>query len=229
MARTVWLTFWGEFRGHGDPHESPRLITAPLIALSAMAVVGGWLSIPHWFGEFTANPVAIAAHAPEYAFNWGYAAASFVIAAAGLAVGWLYYQRHSFAFFHGLTARSQPAHAGYAFLENKYYLDVLYTDMIVGSIKGPIARATYWFDQHVIDAVVNAVGIGARSAGDWMYDYVDQKVVDGAVNGTGFVAEGGGRALRTLQTGKIQQYALAFFGVGVVIAGVGLLAYTHAF
>ena len=50
------------------------------------------------------------------------------------------------------------ARAGYTVLENKYYLDHLYTDIIVGGVKGPIARAAYWFNQNVIDGVVNGVG-----------------------------------------------------------------------
>ena len=45
---------------------------------------------------------------------------------------------------------------GYTVLVNKYYFDHLYTDIIVGDIKGPIARASYWFNQNVIDGVVNA-------------------------------------------------------------------------
>ena len=53
------------------------------------------------------------------------------------------------------------ARAGYTLLVNKYYLDHLYTDVIVGGIKGPIARAAYWFNQNVIDGVVNGVGRGA--------------------------------------------------------------------
>ena len=66
----------------------------------------------------------------------------------------------------GLTRRNRAARDGYALLANKYYLDHLYTGVVVGSIKGPIARAAYWFNQHVIDGVVNAVGIGSRVAGE---------------------------------------------------------------
>ena len=55
------------------------------------------------------------------------------------------------------------ARAGYTVLENKYGLDVLYTDFIVGGVKGPIARASYWFNQNVIDGVVNGVGVASRA------------------------------------------------------------------
>jgi NADH-quinone oxidoreductase subunit L len=62
-----------------------------------------------------------------------------------------------------------------------------------------------------------------------VYDFIDQEVVDGAVNGAGFSAEEGGSILRKLQTGLVQQYAAAFFGVGIVVIGVGLLFLTHSF
>ena len=55
---------------------------------------------------------------------------------------------------------------------SKYYLDVLYTDIIVGSHQGPDrATASYWFNQHVIDNVLNYAGRGARSARPFTYEY----------------------------------------------------------
>ncbi len=90
----------------------------------------------------------------------------------------------------------------------------------MGSIKGPIARAAYWVNQNVIDGVVNAVGIGARRGGDFIYDIVDQRLVDGAVNGSAAVAGAGGGFLRTLQTGRVQQYAAILFAATAIFAAV---------
>ncbi|MFP5367824.1 MAG: hypothetical protein ACLGIS_13455, partial [Actinomycetes bacterium] len=59
---------------------------------------------------------------------------------------------------------------------------------VVGAIKGPIARAAYWTNQNIIDAVVNAAGAGTRKIGRFTYDIIDQKVVDGTVNGIGVSA-----------------------------------------
>jgi NADH-quinone oxidoreductase subunit L len=108
------------------------------------------------------------------------------------------------------------AHAGYTFLVNKYYLDDLYTDGVVGSLKGPIAQAAYWFNQNVLDGIVNGAAAIAVATGRFTYNVIDQKVVDGAVNGLGVSAEAGGGALRTVQTGKVQQYAAILFGALVV-------------
>jgi NADH:ubiquinone oxidoreductase subunit 5 (subunit L)/multisubunit Na+/H+ antiporter MnhA subunit len=109
------------------------------------------------------------------------------------------------------------AHAGYRFLEKKYYLDDLYENVIVAGIKGPIARASYWFNQHAIDGVVNGAGRSAAAAGRFAYDVLDQEVVDGAFNDlaneTGIV---GGEA-RKVQSGRVQRYAL------LLLAGVALI------
>jgi NADH-quinone oxidoreductase subunit L len=200
-----------------------------------MAVAAGWLNAfgLHAFQKWTENDVVAsimaAAHATEAKFNLPLALISLGVAIVAIAVTFAYYELHAFARLHELTTRSKLAQAGYSFLENKYYLDVLYTDMVVGSIKGPIARAAYWINQNVIDAVVNGIGVGSVYVSEFVYNYIDQGVIDGAVNGAGASAEEGGSILRLLQTGRVQQYAAAFFGIGVVIIGAGLLALTHAF
>jgi NADH-quinone oxidoreductase subunit L len=165
----------------------------------------------------------------EAKFSLPVALISLGLVLISIGVVWAYYEYHALAFFHERTRRSRPAHAGYAFLENKYYLDDVYTDGIVYAIKSPIARAAYWFDQHIIDAVVNGVGVSSRWVAGVVYQYIDQDLIDGAVNGAGFSAEEGASVLRQTQTGRVQQYAALFFGVGVVVFGAGLLALTHAF
>ena len=85
----------------------------------------------------------------------------------------------------GLTDRSKVLRGGYLFLKNKYYLDALYEGVIVRAIAHPIAAATYWFNQHVIDGIVNGVGHNTKKTGEWVYNNVDQLIVDGVVNGSG--------------------------------------------
>src|SRR3954469_18938507 len=72
MARCVWLTFYGEFRGHGHLHESPPAITIPLIILSVFSVAIGWLNGLgfHYFSEWTMNETFVQARIPEHPFNW---------------------------------------------------------------------------------------------------------------------------------------------------------------
>ncbi|MDP9386790.1 MAG: NADH-quinone oxidoreductase subunit L [Actinomycetota bacterium] len=223
MTRCVYLTFFGEYRGHGHPHESPPAITVPLVILAGLSVVAGLLNAPgiELFGKWTENATVLAAGVAHHEFSIGLAILGTLMGAAGIGAGYAYYWRNLGP--HRLTQRSGAARAGVRVLENKYWLDRLYTDMIVGGIKGPLARAAYWVNQKVIDGVVNAVGIASRAVGRFTYEVVDQKVVDGVVNGAGVSAEEGGSALQVLQTGRVQQYAAFLFGAVVLVGGALVL------
>jgi NADH-quinone oxidoreductase subunit L len=216
MTRCIYLTFFGEYRGHGHPHESPPAITGPLVILSFFSITAGWLAIGSKFGHWTTNSVIELAKVPEYPFSMSVATTGTIAGLLGITIAGLYYFRNLGP--HRLTERSGAARAGYAFLANRYYLDHLYTGIIVDGLKGPVARAAYWINQNVIDGVVNAVGIGARNAGQFTYNVIDQKVVDGLVNGAGASAEEGGSLLRTIQTGRVQQYAAVLFGATAIFA-----------
>ena len=237
MTRTVYLTFFGEYRGHGTPHESGPRIIIPLWILAVFAVIAGWFNLPPglqvvpdgWeerFGHYvepTAEYFPSISHATP---SWSLAIVSTIVALLGLATAAYYYfvrvHRVSPAATelpNGLTARFRVARGGYTVLANKYYLDWLYEDVIVAAVKGPIARGTYWFNQNVIDAVVNWAGTSSVTAGKWIYRNVDQKVIDGAVDGTATASEATGEELRLMQTGKVQQYgAYMFLAVAILAA-----------
>jgi NADH-quinone oxidoreductase subunit L len=215
MTRCVYLTFFGEFRGHGHPHESPPAITVPLIVLAVFSVGAGLLNAPglfggEWLGKLIENPVFLTAHVPTHDFSVSAALLSTVVVltSIGVAVGLFFGKRLP----KGLTQRNPAARAGYTFLANRYYLDHLWTGGVVGGIKGPIARAAYWINQNVLDGIVNGVGLTAKATGAFIYKWIDQGAIDGTVNGSGFGAEGLGGALRRLQTGRVQQYGSLLFG-----------------
>src|SRR5262249_48626824 len=152
-------------------------------------------------------------------FDYGKAGLSLfiVVLAVGIA-SYFWFQKEELGPLKGLTQRSKLAHAGYTFLLNKYYLDYLYENVIVASIKGPIARGAYWFDQHVIDKVVNGVAAGARLLGRFTYDVFDQKVLDATYDGVAEVTDDTGGLLRYLQSGRVQRYALLLFGALGILA-----------
>jgi len=139
---------------------------------------------------------------------------------AGLAIGagfFFLFRREEYGALKGFTQRNKVAHAGYRFLEKKYYLDDLYEGVIVAGVKGPIARASYWFNQTVIDGVVNATGRGTTRAGRWAYDVFDQELVDGAVNDIARETAMAGGGMTKLQSGRLQRYAL------LLLASVGII------
>jgi NADH-quinone oxidoreductase subunit L len=222
MTRCVYLTFFGEFRGHGEPHESPPTLTVPLVVLAVMSVGAGFINAEafgienfrDWFEGAVALPTL-----RHPSFNSVMAVVSVTVAVIGIGIAaYLWFQREELGPFRGLTQRNAAAHAGYRFLENKYYLDDLYENVIVGGIRGPVAQASYWVNQHVIDGVVNAIGRGTATVARETYDVIDQKVVDGAVNGLAETTGETGGLLRYVQSGRVQRYALTLF------AAVGALS-----
>jgi NADH-quinone oxidoreductase subunit L len=230
MTRCVYLTFFGEFRGHGEPHESEPVITVPLIVLSVFSVLAGFLNAAaihvEKFGDWL-EPRLDFPHLVHPAFSYPAAIISVGIALIGIGVAaYFFFRREELGALNGLTQRNQLAHAGYQFLVNKYYLDALYENVIVAGISGPIARAAYWFDQHVIDAVINGAGRGAREVGKFTYEKLDQRGVDGAVNGMAEITGESGGLLRYLQSGRVQRYALLLFGAVGLLSLFLLLANT---
>jgi NADH-quinone oxidoreductase subunit L len=222
MTRCVYLTFFGEYRGHAHPHESPRAITVPLIILAVLSVIAG-LANATAFGveEFAKYVEPTFAFPPVLVpdFDITLAAASFFLVVISLGVATVFWlDRRELRALKGLTDRSGAAKAGHRFLVKKYYLDDFYEGTVVGGIKGPIARASYWVNQHVIDGVVNFVGRTTAAFGRLTYRYFDQDVVDGAVNGIAAETGEAGGLLRYVQSGRIQRYALLLF------ASVGVLA-----
>jgi len=225
MTRCVYLTFHGEYRGHGHPHESNRVLTVPLIILAALSVCAGWLSAfgLHYFSDWTRNETFVTAKVQDYPFSLPLAGVALGLALAAAGLAGFFYVREEVR-LRGFSERNALARAGKDFLVNKYYLDHLYTDIIVRSIRRPIAQGAYWFDQNVIDAVVNAVATTTRQVANFVYDSIDQVVVDGAVNGVGAAAEEGGIALRTLQNGRVQFYAAILFAAAALL-GLGLVLF----
>jgi NADH-quinone oxidoreductase subunit L len=237
MWRAYRMSFHGEYRGHAHPHESPKVMTIPLMILAGLAVVVGFLNFPKVIGLIT-TPESFAQRfehyvQPTYAFpvaaeqgppfNGYLGILSVSLAGLAIFLAWAYYSAENNP-LRGLTERLAPARVGYKILEYKYGLDLLYERGIRDDGVMPTARGAYWFNQKVIDNVVNAVAVGARAIGGFVYKYIDQGAIDGAVNGSGVSASEGGQILRRIQTGKVQQYAALFF----VGASVFVLAFIIA-
>ena len=119
----------------------------------------------------------------------------------------------------GLTTTNAFARAGHKVLVNKYYLDHLYTGVIAGFTKGPLARATYWVNQHVLDGTVDGAGRAAVKSGQFVYHSIDQGIVDGAVNASGRISDATGEELRNINSGRVQNYAAIMFAGAALLAG----------
>ena len=162
--------------------------------------------------------------------SWSLAIVASLVAVAGAGFAYYYYfirlDRLSkqlgeslVAIPNGLTTTNVFARAGHTLLVNKYYFDHLYTGIIAGFTKGPLARAANWINQNVIDGTVNKAGESAVQTGQLVYHKIDQAVVDGAVNLSGRVSDASGEELRAINSGKVQNYAALMFAGAAVLAG----------
>ena len=224
MARVVNLTFFGRYQGAGQPHESPRVMTYPLVGLATLAAVGGLVNIPGAFTAFTswlaARAHPILEHHAE-ALNLGLAALGTLAALAGIAAGTALFGR-------GRATQKERDRFRvpllYPLLERKYFVDDLYDYALVRPIRGPLARAANWSNDVVIDGAVNAFGVVARRLASLVYGGLDQRGIDLGINAAAAAAGEAGGALRRVQTGKVQQYAAALF-LGAVLLVVGFLIF----
>jgi len=196
MFRAVFMTFYGECRA--DPHvahhihESPPVMTIPLMVLAALSAIGGFVGFPiiegaHKFKEFLAPSIAPLHEAVHHsvAFEITMMIFSMAVAAAGIYTAYRMYIKEPE--LPDKVVAKYPVAYDYVF--HKYYVDELYDATVVEPIK---AGSTF------------------------LWTGVDDKVVDGTVNGSaGLVAWLSGH-LRKLETGFLQNYALAIL-VGVVI------------
>ncbi|MEM9467481.1 MAG: NADH-quinone oxidoreductase subunit L [Actinomycetota bacterium] len=231
---------------HGEPHESGPRILYPLYILSAFSIFIGFVNFPpgfltgskkapsgwqerflHFIEPAGSSYFPAVGHATP---SWSLAIIASLIAVAGAGFAFYYYfvrvDRLSKAqgvsltgIPNGVTTTNAFARAGHQLLVNKYYLDHLYTGIIAGFTKGPLAKATNWVNQNVIDGTVNAAGESAVSTGRLVYDKIDQGLVDRAVNGSGQLSNATGEELRHINSGRVQNYAALMFAGAAILAG----------
>ncbi|HJN42689.1 MAG: NADH-quinone oxidoreductase subunit L [Acidobacteria bacterium] len=247
MFRLIFMTFFGDYRGpswghqeseghadaaghadHGDgdhahawhgPHESPTLMTAPLMLLAVGAFAAGFVGIPAALGgnnaiehflepSFTAGAehteeaeqaVAHLSHAAEL----GLMALSVLIAVGGIALAYHLYVRRP-----ERSAELATNWAGaHRVLTNKYYVDELYDATAVKGVMTS-ARGLWTVDRNVVDGAVNGTGWLTRAL-SWVSHVLDKYVVDGLINLVAWICAEGSYVFRRAQTGLIQNYAVA--------------------
>jgi NADH-quinone oxidoreductase subunit L len=200
MLRVYLLTFQGEPQDHHayeHAHESPPVMSWPLIALAFLAAVSGFIvfdavgeAIGMGSGILGAVEHVFTEELHHFHFDWPMAIISSVLVIGGLAV--------AYSAWSGEQALARQAGARfpffYALFRNKFYIDDFY-QWCINNVVLATGRVIAFFDR----AVVNDTG----------------------VNGTGEVTEGFSFLLKLQQTGKLPNYALAMILGVTVIAVVG--------
>lgn len=156
MGRLFFVAFMGPEKKENHPHESPWVMTLPLIILAFFATVGGFAALPaHNFGFF----IHYGEYEPEV-MNWGLAGISVIFGLSGLGLAYAIYVKgvinpeNIVAKFPGV----------YKLLKNKYYIDEIYLWLIKNVMDG-LAKVLYWVDIYVVDGIVNGVALLTRSSG----------------------------------------------------------------
>ena len=206
-ARMVLLTFFGRYQGDAHPHESPVSMTGPLVFLAACTLGVGLLGVPQLGAVFGKWVFFEAIH--EATFVPWIALLSTAAALLGLLAGFALYRERR-----ATDPLEAPLGPVWRLLSNRYYIDGFYMRAIVYPIRDTWSAAVYWFNQNVLDGIVNGAAVLARGAAA-IVSWFDRTVIDGIVNGSGRTAGRTGNALKYLQSGNVQWYAVGLF-VGVI-------------
>ncbi len=201
MFRLLFLTFNGSFRGTAHQrehlHESPLVMTFPLIVLAVLSMAGGFMGLPpvfsstNWLGAFMeplfanakiVNPTMFAHPHASHTMELILMGVSTFVALASMLVAFVVYGKGK-----NIPAEDSTYQGVTKLVYNKYYVDELYNSAFVK----PLMRASELF-----------------------YTFVDKQVVDGIVEGVGKIVKGTSERVRTLQTGDTSFYLL------LMVAGI---------
>ncbi len=220
MFRALFMTFFGESRVDEHVahhiHESPKIMTVPLMILAVLSIIGGYIGIPHVVGganhihEFLAPVLGggaepAKAHAGILILSQAWAsggesgghsasleifmmAVSVVIALIGIGIAYIFYVKNPA--LPKLLAEKQKGL--YKLVFNKYYVDELYEILFINSLK--------------------QLGIG-------LWRGFDEFVIDGTVNGIAYLIGWISGVMRRMQTGVVQNYAFSMIIGGVILVG----------
>lgn len=232
MFRLWFLTFAGSPRdAHvaGHAHESPTVMTRPLVVLAVFAVIAGW-ALPGGLGVAglleQSRPAGTAATVTSAGLLGGVSMpaeheshakdihetatlTAFATAAAGVLLAALLYLKPLIS----PAVIARLAGPVYTFLVNRWYVDELYRAMFVLPTL-QLARLISWVDRQLIDGLINGLAWTARQVAG-IDAWFDRTVVDGLVNAAGRITWNTGLEFRRLQTGRLRQYVM-FIVVGTV-------------
>jgi NADH-quinone oxidoreductase subunit L len=215
MTRQVIYVFFGNRRAaSGQAHESPSVMTLPLIVLAVCAVFFSIVLTPAWpwlESYLTGHP---ARFDPRLLIQ-PIIIVSLALVGAGVAIGIWMYRRA------GETDPLQQAQpALFRFLENKMWIDEVY-DRTVIAATAFLARFSDWMDRHVWDGLVRGVGaIGQFFAK--ITTGTDERVINAGVDESTIGAQGFGRLVSRWHSGQIQTY------LGAVALGMLALVLLYA-
>jgi NADH-quinone oxidoreductase subunit L len=227
MTRQVCYVFFGKYRGatsaqdphhhHApEPHESPRVMTVPLVILAVFAVLLGFVGTPAWpwfHGYLSGHHAEVIVSKLFTGEVLGLMALSAIVVAAGIGLGWWIYSKATAKEF----AEVDPLHAAqprvFGILQNKLFIDELYSATVI-RLNAAFSIFSDWLDRAFWGGAVKLIS-GATVAVSWFNRKVDEDVVNlGFDHGCDGVRDGS-RFFSRLQNGQIQNY-FRYIGLALV-------------
>ncbi len=208
MTRQMLYVFFGNRRdAAAHAHESPRVMTVPLVVLAICTVLLSVFLTPAWpwlhdYLSGTPAHFEIAHLIQPMLFI------SLALVVAGVGLGLVIYRS---AADRDPLESAQPAL--FRFLENRMWLDELYAYTVI-ALSRMAARLADWMDRYVWDGLVRALGAVARLLGSATKGF-DERGINAGVDQSATGARGAGRIMSAAHSGQVQTY-LGAVGVGML-------------
>jgi len=223
MTRQMIYVFFGQTRSSSEnAHESPRVMTMPLIVLALCGIFFSVVLTPAWpwlHGYLTGEPV----HFEIARLIQPMLVVSLALVSAGVGLGFWMYRKA------GVQDRNRPAEidpleyaqpALFRFLANKMWIDELYGRTVIG-FSWMAARLSDWMDRYFWDGLVRGFGAMGQIFGIFTTS-VDERGINAGVDKTTAGARGLGRLMSAAHSGQIQTY------LGAVAIGMLALLLLYA-
>ena len=194
MFRLYYLTFHGKFRGTHDQehhlHESPKVMTIPLVVLAILSIVGGFIGLPHavgehfgmhwhWLDHYLQDAMVMPSTTMELSTEILLMTFATIVALGSISYAWLKYKKRGELALEDNDIESKT----HLLLANKYKFDE-------------------WYDR-LIRKPIEAISIGFSK-------YIEHGLMNRLVEGTASLVEGSGAKLRLIQSGSLFTYILIF-------------------
>jgi NADH-quinone oxidoreductase subunit L len=208
MTRQVAYVFFGKYRGHNAAHESPPIMTLPLVVLAVFAILLGFVGTPFWpwFQRFLGEEQ----HAFHPAVFWSLAVVSIVVVLGGILLGKQVYGEKDLA-KDPFEARAPGV---FAVLQNKFYFDEIYRDTII-AFYNFAGRALAVVEDVLWRATVQASSVVLLAVA-WLNRLIDEFAVNGGFDRVTRGLRRSGAGAAQTQTGQIQSY-LRVIAIAVAI------------
>ena len=218
MTRQIIYVFFSKGRAHvGQPHESPRVMTIPLIVLAVCTVLFSLVLTPAWpwlDSYLTGHSAPVDSDLLIQPMIF----VSLILVGAGIAAGiWIYRRAGE------IDPLEQAQPAVFRFLNNKMWIDEIYERTVI-AFSALVARFSDWMDRQIWDGLVRDIGTIGESLGS-LTSGTDERVINAGVDESTAGARGLGRLVAHWHSGQIQTYlgavALGMLALILIYAWLG--------